>query len=123
MKQTKLSMWAFRIGVVIAILYGIQKALGKSYILDDKVIGVMILLGIVVGLVNLTTKEIMPFLVSSFVLYVMGGFVGSVQASLDSLIPKLGTLVASVVQASLMLVFAIAVVIALKEAWLLSSKK
>ncbi len=56
--------WAFLIGVILAVILG---ALGPV----NKVVGaILIILGIIVGLLNITEKEVMPFLLGSLALVI-----------------------------------------------------
>ena len=114
------NQWAFWIGAIIAILVGILTAAKPGYVTSKWIPVVLVLLGLVVGLVNITTKEMTNFLVAAIVLMAFGA--GGL-TTLDTLIPKLGTLLGSMIQAFSFFIGAAAVIAAIKEAWLLASKK
>ncbi len=58
--MAKLGSWSFIVGAVIAVILGaIASTAGTSW-----VIGLLLVLGVVVGLLNVSDKEIVPFLVA-----------------------------------------------------------
>ncbi len=61
-----IGFWAFIIGLIIAVVGGI--VLPQNAIL----IVVLIILGIIIGFLNITAKEIMLFLVATIALVVVG---------------------------------------------------
>jgi hypothetical protein len=73
--MAKIGSWAFIIGIVVALLVGIFS--GTSVIART----VLILLGLVVGLLNITGRETTPFLLATVSLVIvsyMGGPIFSV---------------------------------------------
>jgi|SRR3989339_959338 len=64
-----ISGWAFLIGVVLAVLLGLFSQLNAT------IIWVLILVGVIVGLLNIADKEASPFLMSSAVL-IIASYVG-----------------------------------------------
>jgi len=120
LKQMKLATYAFWIGAIISVLVGIGQASQAAFATNKWIPVILVLLGLAVGLVSITVKETVAFLVATVALLAFG--TGGL-LTLDSLIPKLGTLLASSVQAFTFFVGAAAVIVALKEAWLLASRK
>ncbi|MBN2421032.1 hypothetical protein JXB27_02015 [Candidatus Woesearchaeota archaeon] len=121
MKKSKsLTDWAFLIGAVVSILVGIGAALQAGYASNKWIPVILVVLGLIVGLVNVTAKEVVGFLVAAIALLAFGS--GGL-STLDTLIPKLGTLLGSSVQAFSFFVGAAAVVVALKAVWGVESKK
>lgn len=59
----KVGSWAFIIGVVIAVILGAMKGTA---------VGLLLILGTIVGLLNVTNKEVIPFLIASIALIVAG---------------------------------------------------
>ena len=114
----QLAYWAFWIGAIIAILVGIGQAANAAYATNQWIPVILVILGLVVGFVNITVKETLPFLVAAIALLALGT---AGLTSLDTLIPRLGTLLGSAVQAFTFFVGAAAVVVAVKEAWNLAS--
>lgn len=62
----KIGFWAFIIGLIIAIIGGLISAQNTA------VVVVLIILGLIIGLLNITGKEIMLFLVATIALIVTG---------------------------------------------------
>ena len=63
---SKIGFWAFIVGLILAVIFGIVAPQ------TDWVIIVLIVLGIVVGFLNITAKEIILFLVATIALMVVG---------------------------------------------------
>ena len=103
----KMGEWAFIIGVVLAILFGLipQQWEGMATL-------VLVILGLVVGLLNVTERESTPFLVAAAALMITG----SAGATL-SLIPPpvLGTFLQNAVEKIGVFVAPAAIVVALKS--------
>jgi hypothetical protein len=118
--QKGYSGYAFLIGAIIAILVGIGQAAGAAYATNQWIPVVLVLLGLVVGFANIAVKETTAFLVAAVALLAFGS--GGL-STLDKLIPKLGTLLGSSVQAFTFFVGAAAVVVAIKEAYALAKGK
>ncbi len=120
MKQKTLNLthWAFIIGAVISVLIGIGSSAQLSYASNSWIPVVLVVLGLAVGLYNITGKETTSFLVAAIALLAFGG---SGLTTLDTLIPKLGTFLASTVQAFSFFIGAAAIIAALKEAWNLAN--
>jgi|SRR3989344_892010 len=58
--------WAFLVGIILALVIGI------GFLADEKIwLGILILIGLIIGLLNITEKESMPFLISGLVLIIV----------------------------------------------------
>jgi len=84
---------AFVLGLLIAIVCGIVAPTNPVVIL------VLVLLGIIIGVLNITAKEIMPLLLAAIALIVVGGVfepirVVGIGAILDNILKLVATLVA-----------------------------
>jgi len=84
---------AFILGLVIAIVAG---ALGWQY---DWVILALVLLGIIIGALNISSKEIIPLLLATIALVVVGGVFAPIKtlgigSILDSILSLVATLMA-----------------------------
>ena len=68
--------WAFLIGVILAVVLG----------LFDPVMGnwaiVLVIIGLIVGLLNVTDKEVAPFLMSGAVLIIASALGGSLMSEM-----------------------------------------
>ncbi len=77
-----IGFWAFVVALVLGVIGGIIAPEQGSLIL------ILVILGIIVGLLNITEKEVMPLLIAAIALIVVStaGF-----APLDKIIPSLGS--------------------------------
>lgn len=71
-KKNTVGRWAFLIGVVLAILLGFFGALNPTWL------AVLVIIGLIVGLFNITEGETSPFLMSGTVLIIASAFGSSV---------------------------------------------
>ena len=65
----KIGSWAFLIGVILAALFGIITAIGGG--IGSGIVYVLVVLGIVIGLLNIADEETSPFLLSGTVLVIV----------------------------------------------------
>lgn len=107
-KTNKIGGWAFIIGVVLALIAGTGLIASAS---DPLMIGVLMILGLVVGLLNITSKEAMPFLLIATALVVVSSLGGGVLANIRILQQTLGALIVFIIPA--VIVVAIRAVFAL----------
>ena len=68
----KVGSWSFIVGFLIALVLG---AIGLT---TPTVVYALLVLGLVVGLLNISDKEIVPFLVATVALIVAGSAAGSI---------------------------------------------
>jgi len=105
--------WAFIVGLIIAVVVGILAVLspGIGMAIMPAIIIVLIILGLIVGFLNITAKEILLFLVATIALIVVGGVFAPLKtfgigAMLDAILALVATLMAPA-----------AVVAAIKALW------
>lgn len=94
-----IGFWAFIIGLVIALAVGIMAALGTAAAIMPATIIVLIILGLLIGFLNITAKEILLFLVATIALIVVGSVFAplttfSVGKILDAILALVATLMA-----------------------------
>ena len=95
-----IGFWAFILGLVIAVVVGIMAALGMAGAgLMSAVIIILIILGLIIGFLNITAKEILLFLVATIALIVVGGVFAplstfGIGAILDNILALIATLMA-----------------------------
>lgn len=109
---SKLGQWAFVGGVVIALLLGFvpQQWQGQLILL-------LVVLGLIVGFLNVTEKETTPFLVAAIALLATG----AAKESLALIPPEaLGNFLVSAVSNVNVLVAPAAILVALKAIWALA---
>ena len=99
--------WSFIIGLVIALIFGIISAsMGAAW---DWVIIVLIILGIIIGFLNITAKEVPTLLLATIALIV----VGNVFAPL----PGIGKFIGAILNYVAVLVAPAAIIAAIKALW------
>ncbi|MBI2107570.1 hypothetical protein HYU10_00140 [Candidatus Woesearchaeota archaeon] len=104
----KLGEWSFIIGVAIAIIVGLfSGSLSKEWY--GWAILLLVVLGLVVGLLNITEHETTPFLVAAIALLATGN-----ASVVLEIIPKIGVYLAGIVNAIAVFVAPGAIVVALK---------
>ena len=115
MDMTKIGRYAFLAGLVISVLVGILPAAGMP-LGDAGIIGIiLVVLGVIVGILNVTNQEVQPFLLGTVALIVVGIGLGGVLASI--------TVVASILSAFVAFVAGAALIVALKEVYAITSTK
>lgn len=111
----KIGSWAFLLGVVISVIAGLVAALSGIASGTTAIIAfVLVILGILVGLLNIKDKEITNFLVAAIALIVGGT---AAFAAIDNIIPTLGTLIDTIVNFIAVFVTPAAIIVALKAVW------
>lgn len=113
MIDQKYGSWAFIIGVVLAIIIGL---LGTTVFggFADMLPLVFVILGIIIGLLNISDKEITSFLVAVVALLVAGGVNWAV-------IPTVGTMLGSIFANIAALMAPAAIIVGIKAVWNLAS--
>ena len=104
----RIGHWAFIVGIGLAILAGIVPQWQTV-----SMIWTLFVLGLIVGVLNITAREITEFLTASITLLV----VGSVGA-----LPALGLMVTSVLANIVAFVAPAALIVALKAIWMLAQE-
>ena len=104
-KKNLIGAWAFLIGVILAIVLGLFNSyLGTN---STYILWILIVLGIIVGLLNITSKESSGFLLASLALVVVG-YMGQ---GVLGIISQIG----SVLSALLVLIIPITIIVALRN--------
>lgn len=108
----KVGSWAFIVGVILAVLGGLvwQK--------NEVVLGILVVLGLVVGFLNVTGSETSPFLMASVSLVIVA-FTGG--TSVFNALGTIGPYIQSVLAAIQAFVMAATIIVALKAIYALAS--
>ncbi len=114
MSYEKLGGWAFILGVVIAIIAGLASG-ALDAISAGYVTLALVVLGLIVGFLNIGDKEVNNFLIAAIAVVLLG------TANL-AVIPLIGIYLASMVLNVAAFVAPAALVVALKSVYNLSSK-
>ena len=96
--------WSFIIGLVIALIVGF---LGEA---SDIIVTILVILGLIVGFLNVTDKEVHGFLVASIALLLAGG-----TGNLMSSVPIAGPYLSQILTNFAIFVAPAAIVVAVKE--------
>ena len=125
MKNSKAGEWAYLVSVVIAVLAGIGAAAGFGASSWGAVL--LVILGAVVGLLNISEKETTSFLVATIALIVasLGATVSGLAGAFSPLnvVPGLGTLINAIVANIAIFAAPAAVIVAVKAVMNLASRK
>jgi len=108
----RIGHYAFLVGAIIAIL----AALFSGAISDVAVVTTLVILGIIVGILNITVQETTPFLVATIAL-LLAGVVNL------GIIPVVGVYIRAILSNLVVFVVPAAVIVALKAIWLLARKR
>ena len=108
-----LGSWSFLVGVVLAVLLG----LGLTGPYQATMLWVVFLLGIVVGLLNITHTEVGPFLTSGTVLVLLS-FLGVQVGVFDAVAPVIGNILRGI----LTLFVPATIIVALKSVFVLARR-
>ena len=107
-KGSVIGGWAFLVGIILAVILG---ALGP---LSAVIITILVVLGLIVGLLNVSDTEVQPFLLAGTVLVIVSGLGGDV----FSTVAVLGR----ILNAIMVLFVPATVVVALKSVFSLARK-
>ncbi len=111
--------WAFLLGIFVAIIAGALLLTDKSNPALTTVTSFLVLLGTIVGLLNVTTKETNSFLIASVALVLVSGFGITVYSD----VLKVGPYLQAMLVAILQFVVPATVVVALKAIFSLAERK
>jgi hypothetical protein len=108
MNMEKIGRYAFIAGLIISVIAGFM-AIG------DMGIAALVVLGVIVGILNVTGKEVQPFLLGTVALMLVGSALSMVLATFPPVPGILSAFVAFVAGAAL--------IVALKEVYAITSSK
>jgi hypothetical protein len=102
MKNKLLGSWAFLIGVILAIVVGALAGLQLLELVNPVMTSTLAILGLIIGLFNITSKETTPFLMSGIVMILASIF----GVQIMSIVPVISSMLIA-----LLMVFVPAVII------------
>ena len=103
-------VWAFLIGVALAIIMAVGSAVNQAWATNAWLVLVLVVLGLAVGLLNITKEETHGFLMAAVALLVAKT---ANLSAINTLVPFVGTFLEAVVSNAITLVAPAAVVVAL----------
>ena len=98
--------WAFIIGVIVAVLIGLFGALNPLWV------GILVVLGLIIGFLNVTSAESTDFLLAAVALVIVAAFGRDVMSSI--------AILTNVLEAIMTLVVPTTVIVALKSIYSLA---
>ena len=105
--------WLFLGGALVAVVSGLFQ---NRFLDTSSIMGILLFLGLLVGILNITLKETTEFLIAAIALILAGAVnVGAVPVVGDTLRVILGNIVVFVVPAS--------VIVALRAIWVLAQRR
>lgn len=110
----KYGSYAFLIGMLVAILAGLGTLTGGTAVL------VLVILGLIVGFLNVTVKETSSYLTAAIALIVAGS---ANLAVIDKIVPKLGTILQAILGNIVVFVVPAAIVVALRVVYASAAEK
>lgn len=112
----ELGRWAFILGVIIALVLGILST-KMTPIQYTWLVGVLVVLGVLIGFLNITGKETMDFLTISVMLVVAVSLGGqALKAGLDAL-GAFGGYLSGIFYAVMLLLIPSILIVSLKAIW------
>ncbi len=90
-QKNMLGSWAFLVGVLLAVIVGIINGLEIYDLSSSLIVGILMLIGVIIGLFNITSTESTPFLFSGLALIIAGVFGAGI---LQTIPPASATLLA-----------------------------
>lgn len=109
--------WAFLIGVILAVIFAII-ALIPGVVIGVWLPWTLFIIGIIIGLLNITDVEVQPFLLAGVVLVIVSAFGNAVFAALGA-----GTVfVTNLLNYLLMLFVPATIIVALKSLFALAKR-
>ena len=109
MELEQIGEWAFILGVIIAFLAGVFVGFLPNF--EAWIPLVLVILGILVGLLNIKDKETTPFLIAAIALLATGAI--NAFRIIDDAIPMLGTILANIFSNIAIFVAPAAVIVAI----------
>jgi hypothetical protein len=108
MNKETIGRYAFIVGLVISVLAGFVS-------LDATVLAGLVVLGVIVGFLNVTGDEVQKFLLGTVALMLVGSGLGSVMGSI--------AIVSGILSAFTSFVAGAALIVALKEVYTITKSK
>ncbi len=110
----EIGKWAFVIAAVISIITGIGAGLNQAWASNAWITAVLVVLGLTVGFVNITAREVQGFLIASVAVLLANG------AGLASLFPgmiQFGAILAGIVVKIVITIAPAALIVALRSVY------
>ena len=110
----KYGVWAFLVGAVLAIVTAVGSAANQAWAANAWLVFALVVLGLAVGLLNITKEETHGFLMAAVALLVAKT---ANLSAINTLVPFVGTFLEAFVSNAITLVAPAAVVVALQSVY------
>lgn len=111
MDKVVVGRYAFIVGLVISVIVGLANVIGQS-VIGDVLLGLVVVIGVIVGFLNITGTEAGKFLMGTVALLLVGTALSTVLSTFPLVLP--------ILQAFTSFVAGAALIIALKEVYVIS---
>ncbi len=111
----KIGVYSFLAGVAIAVLAGIAGGLAAAY--AGSLTLILVILGLIVGYLNISDKETLPFTVASIGLIVAGS---ANLTSIDTVVSGLGTVLQAILANIIVFIAPAVIIVGLKVVYALA---
>lgn len=115
MMANEVGKWAFIVGALLAVLLGILEGVGNALGTNVWLVLLLLVLGLVIGFVNITAKEVQPFLVASIAILVTAGASNLVAA--NTLFSPLGGILGAIAKDIVLVVAPAALIVAVRAVY------
>jgi len=112
-KENLMGAWAFLIGVVMAVALGLSQKFLAFSPTSSIPYAILVVLGIVIGFLNVGDKDSRTFLLASLSIVIVGGLGNSTLIFISNIAPILGFL-SEIMKALLVLFIPATIIVALK---------
>lgn len=112
----EIGKWSFIIGAILAIVLGVLEGAGIGLgVTGPWLILLLLIIGLVIGIVNITAKEVHNFLVAAIAVLVSAGVANLTVA--NTLFSPLGTIIAAVANNLILVIAPAALIVALRTVY------
>ena len=98
MASQKIGSYAFLVGIILAVVFGIVAVVASDMVagMAGIVTLVLVLLGLIVGFLNIHDKQVSNFLIAAIAIAMIGGTAGGL-VLLNDVLPGLGSVLVNIV--------------------------
>lgn len=111
----EIGKWAFIIGALLAVLMGILEGVGQVLGTNAWLMMLLLVLGLVIGFVNITAKEVEPFLIAAIAVLAAAGTSNLVIGNM--LFTPLGTILAAIAKDIVLVVAPAALIVGVRAVY------
>ena len=109
--MAKIGAWSFLAGLLIAVILGLL-----TNVVSITILTILVVLGLIIGFLNITEEEVHGFLMASIALLLVGS------AANISVLPLIGNMLSSILNNIVLFVAPAALVVAVKEIFMIAQR-